>query len=188
METGSYSYLAKEPYENFEKDFGRDRLSEVWANIYKEYCEMTNDNRALEYYRLKRELLYLETRRVVAGKLFAQITMRNMPREVFMEYIKELKAWEFRYRKKKKDISELEDLGRQIKQTLNRINMTKAKLESFNTDEKPVDIIKQVVQVEHALGKNSLDPETTSVTKWVRLMEQIREINAQREKQKNGRK
>lgn len=182
METGDYKFLAKEPYSNFVKDIGRDKLEEVWGVIYKEYCELTNDNRALEYYRLKSELVYLETRRQVVGKLFSQITMRNMPREVFMEYIKEIRSWEFKYKKNRKVLSEMENLGRQIKATGNRIAMTKSKLNSFETGSNPVPLEMQALNVEHALGKNSIDLENTSVVKWIYMFEKIKKISQQRNK------
>ncbi len=186
METGNYSLLAKKPYDNFIIDTGREKLERAWGDIYKEYCEMTNDNRALEYYRLKSELIYLETRRHVAGKLFVQISMRNMKREVFMEYINELKRWEFKYRKDRKVISEMEDLSTQIKATANRINLTIAKLNSFNNDKKPIDLEKQVLKVEQALGKNAIDTRNTPVKRWVYMFDHIAEMN--REKQKNNKK
>lgn len=182
MEKGDYSLLAKDPYSNFSKDVGREILESVWGNIYKEYCEMTNDNRALEYYRLKTDLVYLETRRHVAGKLFAQISMRNMKRELFMEYIKELREWKFKYKKNRKVLTEMEDLGRQIRATGNRINMTRAKLESFDNSKKPVSLEKQVLKVEQALGKNQIDPKDTSVTRWVFMFEHIAELNTERKK------
>lgn len=187
METGDLCFLAKEPYKNFVIDIGRERLSEVWANIYKEYCEMTNDNRALEYYRLKSELLYLETRRHIASKILVQITMRNMARPVFMEYIKELRSWGFKYKKDRKVVSELQDLSNQIKFAANRINLTKAKLESFKDTKKAMDIEKQVLKVEQALGKNMIDPWQTSVKRWVAMMEQISELNQEREKRNRKR-
>ncbi len=180
METGDYKFLAKEPYGNFVIDTGREKLEQVWANIYKEYCELTNDNRALEYYRLKSDLIYLETRRQVAGKLFAQITMRNMPREAFMAYIDEIKSWGFKYKKNRKVLTDMEDLGRQIKATGNRINMSKAKLKSFETGSNPVPLEMQVLGVEQALGKNHIDPKTTSVVQWVFMFRKIREISKNR--------
>ena len=182
METGDYKFLAKEPYNNFVKDIGRDKLEKAWANIYKEYCELTNDNRALEYYRLKSELIYLETRRQVVGKLFSQITMRNMPREVFMAYIEEIRYWKFKYKKDRKVLSEMENLGRQIKTTGNRIAITSAKLESFKTNQNPVPLEMQALNVEQALGKNSIDLENTSVIKWLYMIEKIKKIAIERNK------
>ena len=182
METGDYKFLAKEPYNNFVKDIGRDKLEKAWANIYKEYCELTNDNRALEYYRLKSELIYLETRRQVVGKLFSQITMRNMPREVFMAYIEEIRYWKFKYKKDRKVLSEMENLGRQIKTTGNRIAMNRAKLESFKTGQNPVPLEMQALNVEQALGKNSIDLENTSVIKWLYMIEKIKKIAIERNK------
>jgi uncharacterized protein YjiS (DUF1127 family) len=182
METGNYEFLAKEPYSNFVLDIGRDKLEEVWGAIYKEYCELTNDNRALEYYRLKSELIYLETRRQVVGKLFSQIAMRNMPREVFMKYIEEIRSWKFKYRKNRKALSEMEDLGRQIKTTGNRISMVRAKIESFQTGSNPVPLEMQVLNVEQALGKNSIDIENTSVVRWIYMIEKIKKIATERNK------
>jgi hydroxylamine reductase (hybrid-cluster protein) len=182
MEQGDYSLLAKNPYNNFVIDTGRDILEEVWSNIYKQYCELTNDNRALEYYRLKSELIYLETRRQVVGKLFSQIAMRNMNRNVFMQYIKEIRKWGFKYKKECKVLSEMEDLALQIKSTPNRINMCRSKLEGFETASNPMAIDKQVLRVEQALGKNSINLKETSVTKWVYMIQHIKEINEQREK------
>lgn len=182
METSDYTHLAKEPYSNFVKDIGQEKLSKVWSDIYKEYCELTNDNRALEYYRLKHELTYLETRRQIAGKLFTQITMRNMPREVFMTYIEEIRHWGFKYKKNRKVLTELESLGKQIKSTANRISMTRAKLKSFETGSNPVPLGKQVLDVEVALGKNSIDPKTTTVVNWILMFQKIKEMNAERKK------
>lgn len=179
--------MAKEPYDNFILDTGREKLEKVWGDIYKEYCEMTNDNRALEYYRLKSELVYLETRRHIAGKLFVQISMRNMPRAVFMEYINELKKWNFKYKKDRKVLSEMENLSTQIKATSNRINLTIAKLNSFNNDKKPIDLEKQVLKVEQALGKNAIDPKETTVKRWVYMFEHIAEINREKHKKNNRR-
>lgn len=182
MESGDYKFLAKEPYSNFVKDIGRDKLEKVWAVIYKEYCELTNDNRALEYYRLKSELIYLETRRQVVGKLFSQIAMRKMPREVFMTYIEEIRNWKFKYKKNRKTLAEMEDLGRQIKATGNRISVTRSKLKSFETGGNPVPLEMQVLNVEQALGKNSIDLEKTTVVRWIYMMEKIKKMNAERRK------
>lgn len=187
METGDYCYLAKNPYSNFVIDTGRERLSEVWSNIYKEYCELTNDNRSLEYYRLKQELLYLETRKAVASKILVQITMRKMPNDVFMEYIKELKAWGYKYNAKKMMVSELENLSGQIKFSQNRINLTNEKLESFKNTGRTVDIEEQALKIEYALGKDVVDPWNTSVKRWVKMCDQIAEINRNRQKRKNSR-
>ena len=182
METSDYSHLAKKPYKNFVVDKGREYLAEVWGNIYKEYCKLTNDNRALEYYRLKSDLIYLETRRQVGGKLFTQIAMRNMPREVFMKYIEELRSWGFKYKKNRKVLVDMEDLGRQIKATGNRISMNQAKLKSFETGSNPVPLGKQVLKVERALGKDTVDPENTSVVRWIYMIEEIRQINDENRK------
>lgn len=179
LETGDYNYLAIEE-ENIVDSFDREVLSKTWAKIYEEYCKLTKDNRALEYYRLKGDLIYLETRKQIVSKLFSQIAIRNMPREIFMSYIEEIKQWGFKYRKKRKVLEDMEDLGRQIKATSNRINISIAKLESFETGDKPVPLEKQVVGVEYALGKNCIDTKKTSVTKWVYMFDKIKEINKSR--------
>lgn len=186
LKTGDYNHLSKKEGRDIVKEHGRDILSKVWSKIYEEYCKKTNDNRSLEYYRIKGELIYLETRRQVVSKLFSQIALRNMPREDFMCYIEEIKAWGFKYKKQRKVLVDMEDLSRQIKATSNRINIYIAKLKSFESGSKPVPLEKQVVGVEYALNKNHIDTKITSVSKWIYMFEKIKEINKSRAKKVNS--
>ena len=49
--------------------------------------------------------------------------------------------------------------------------------------EEYVPFEKELVSVEQALGRNEVDPKKTSVTKWIFMIEKIKEIIEQQRKQ-----
>lgn len=182
-DSSDYRYLVWgwDEYEEITVD--EPEADKIWEEIYKEYCKLTNDNRSLEFYRLQTQLIYLESRRYFANKLFVQILSTKMDNETFNMFMDEIRAWGFRYPKNKKNMADIEDLSRQLKSTGNRINILKSKIESFKAGSgAKMSLTAQCVRLEQALERNNIDPRTTSIEKWVELMNTVREINIERKK------
>ena len=188
METSDYSYLVID-WDGFEKlDIDQEKASERWGQIYNEYCRLTQNNKAITYYRNRQRLMWLETRVVVCGKMLVQMSMRNMREEMFFEYIKVLRNFEVPYPKDVKDIKCIEDAGRFLKATKNQIELLRDEIKKMSEIGEYVPFEKELVDVEHALGKNEINPRTTSVSKWIQLINKIKEIVEQQRKQSLKRK
>ena len=182
LETGDFRYLVWDWDEYADvKLSGAEEV--IWNELYQEYCKLTNDNRSLEYYKLKSRITYLETRLFVCMELFKQMLLRPMDKETFLKHIEEIRNWGFSYKKDYYDMDAMEKLDREIRFTQNGIDLKKDTLKSFEVTEDPVPLSKQVVMAEEALDKNTLDPKKISVEKWVYYMQRIKEKVTQRKKQ-----
>lgn len=190
METGNYCFLVKDWNEENEIEINKEEALSIWGGIYNEYCKLTSNNKAIEYYRTSQSIAYLETRREVVGRILVQLTMRTMKPEIFKEYIETIRRFDFVYEGDLPDVKKLEDLSRQIRAANNEIELLKDTLQKLVSTGEGLPFEKELVKVEQALGRNIIDPRTTSVKKWVYLLEEIKEIVEQRRQQaaKNGRK
>jgi hypothetical protein len=183
METSNYSYLVID-WDGFEKlTIDQEKAVERWGQIYNEYCRLTSNNKAIAYYRNRQRLLWLETRFVVCGKMLVQMAMRNMRAEMFLGYINVLRDFKVPYPKDVKDIECIENAGRFLKATKNQIELLRDEIEKMTETGEYVPFEKEVVDVEHALGKNEIDTKKTSVSKWIQLINKIKEIVEQQRKQ-----
>lgn len=181
METGNYAYLIK-GWDEFSDVKIEEKAVDLWQNIYEEYCDLTNDNTSLLYYKTLHRITWLKTRFFVCHKIILELFSREMRDEIFNEYIDSLKKWGFKYPYDKLNLKGLKDLSKQIEFTKNEIGLKESELKSYKQG-KSIPLIKQVVLAEQALGKNVIDPKETSVMKWVYYMETVREVNKERQKQ-----
>lgn len=181
----NYLYLDYDEYEDIESD--KD-LSETWSSIYEEYLKLTNDNTTLMYYELTEEVLYLETRYKVAFTLINNLVNIPMTDEFVFAYCQELSKWKFKIDLEKDLGEELDKAIKQLKASEVRLKLKQKELKDLidkNNDGESLSLVKQVVKLEQGLGRNNIDPKTTSVTKWIALIEQVRELSNEMRKQ-NG--
>lgn len=183
MEKSDYSYLVMGWDEYTDIKFDREEAVKIWGGIYNEYCKLTSNNKALRFYSLTHRLIYLETRKEIGRRLLSQLILRDMNKETFDEYIGALKDWDFPYSKEKRDIGELEKMSRLLRAADNEIGIIMAKLKDMKEVSEEIPFEKQVIKLEQALGRNSIDPRETSVKKWIYMMQEVKEINEQRLKQ-----
>lgn len=183
METGNYCYMVTSWDEQSEIKFDRDKAVERWGQIYNEYCKLTSNNRAIMYYRKAQELIFLETRNEVCGKMMVQMSMRNMKHEIFLDYINVLRSFKIPYEKDVKDLKCMENAARFLKASKNNIDLLRDELEKMVEKGEHTPFEKELVSVEQALGRNEVDPRKTSVTKWVFMIEKIKEMVEQQRKQ-----
>lgn len=183
LDTGNMMFLVK-GYDDGEqlKHPIKEDLNKVWEAIYTEYTDLTDDNQSLHYFKLKTRVVFLETRMYFVNFLILQMAERDMDEQTQKEYADAIREWDVPYVGDEKKISELEKAQRYIKLSTNELGIKKKELENMNSAEKPVPLIKQVVMAEQALGRNQIDPKTTSVAKWVYMMDVIRKQNEERKK------
>jgi len=189
MEKSDYSYLVRGWDEYSEIKFDREEAVKIWGGIYNEYSKLTSNNKIIRFYALTKKLIYLETRKEIGGRLLSQLILREMDKETFGEYVQALKDWGFPYSKKERNLDELEKMSRLLRAADNEIAITKEKIKDMREVSEEIPFEKQVVKLEQALGRNSVNPRETSVKKWVYMMQEISEINEQRrlQAQKNKR-
>lgn len=185
METGNLFWLI-EGYEGGEDIRTDEDLMKVWEGIYLEYSNLTDDNQSLRFFKIKMRLFYLETRIYYVNHLILQMVSREMDEETAAAYIDSIRRWQIPYRGDKIDTLEIEKVQRFLKLTKNEIGLKSNELEQMKGDGEPVPLTKQVVMAEQALGRNVIDPKTTSVAKWVYMMDVIRQLNEQKNKKLNG--
>lgn len=171
-----------------EKEYDYVKLSETWDNIYREYADLKDDNRTLYYFKLITRISYLKMRIYFCTQLALSLYSKDfIDHEIFLEYKKSLALWGIPYNGNELNDKDLERLMKDIQFTKNEIGLKKSELKSLKDGGgEPMPLMKQVVQAEQALGKNVIDPETTSVEKWVYYMDAIRDIAQQRKKMENG--
>lgn len=183
MSTGNYAYMVIGWDEYSEIEYDKEEAIKIFGGIYNEYCKLTANNNAIRYYRTVQRLSYLKMRREVAARILVQITMRKMKQKIFMGYIESLKSFGFKYEHEKWDLNGIESLSRQLRASANEIGLLENEIKEITTTGEYVPFEKEVVQVEQALGRNMIDPKSTTVAKWWYMIEQIREISEHRKKQ-----
>lgn len=160
-----------------------------WAEIYNEYCKLSEDNRSLMYFSLCSELLYLETRFKMASMLLSSLIKRSGEAEEIVElYLKELDGWKYKIDRNKPIIQEIDRMFIKLKQSKNKIRLKTNELDSYkpSDDSEEMSLMEQVISLELALGKNIIDPKETSVERWVGMMKNLKKTN--KIKASNGRK
>lgn len=188
METSDYRYLIVSWDEYSKMEFDEQRVVEVWGSIYNEYCLLTSNNKALMYYKNRQKLMFLETRNEVCGKMIVQMAIRNMKKEMFLEYIKTLRNFKVPYEKDVKDVECLETASRFLKGSINEIELLRNEIENMVETGEHVPFEKEIISVEQSLGRNVIDPKTTSVKKWIFMIEKIREMAEEQRKRNLARK
>jgi hypothetical protein len=158
------------------------KAKEKWEKIYEEYCTLSGDNDALMYFAVFSEVLYLETRYQVAEMLIGQLEKRLDDKEAIELYAEELKQWKYRVNLNAPVGKEIERLYQQLKQSKNKIRLKNDQLDGFKPDDdsEPMSITEQIVSLELALGKNEINPRTTTVEKFVMMIKKLKQQNDQK--------
>lgn len=167
-----------------DKKFDEEKASELWKEIYEEYCKLSDDTESLIYFSVYTELMYLETRYFIATTVIKRLVeCIDMPKVVEV-FIKVLGDWKYRINPKKPLNDEIEKIINNIKVSENKIRLKKDELDKLKKEggEKATSLISQVVNLEQALTRNEIDPKKTSVEKWINLINKVKEINKQQKK------
>ena len=162
----------------------KENLSEVWENIYKEYCDLTDDNQSYIFFKLSQRIIYLETRIYICNALLLQMVERKsvMTEETVKKYIESIRGWQIPYQKEVYDLDEIKKVMRFLKLSENEIGLKKSEIERLKPKDGPIPLTKQVVMAEQALSRNEINPKKTSVKKWVYMMQLIEQKNEQTKK------
>lgn len=166
-------------------EINETEAKEHWANIYEEYCKLSSDTKSLMYFAVACELLYLETRFEVATRLVKQLIVRKDVPEAVTLYIEALRTCDYKINPEVDLDEEIERIVIQIKQSQNKIRLKRDELDTFkpeDTDSEPMTLTEQMVKLEQALGRNEINPKTTSIEKFVAMIKEVKEINEHRAK------
>ena len=159
---------------------------ERWKEIFDEWIKLSDNNTIIYYYQLISEVVYLETRYIVAEALLLQIYQRDMDEQTLDMYIEMLKAWRYNYNKENNKLDELTRLFEQHHASKNKLGLKRSELEVLQKDNDGDDVQTleaQAVILEQITGRNNIDPKTTSVLKWIEICKVADSINTQRRKQ-----
>ena len=147
-----------------------------WEDIFNEYIVLSDDNKITMYYEALQELSNLKTRKHVVTIILDRIlTIKD--NAIIEKYIEILGTLKFKVNKTKPLKDEVERLTIQLKGADNKIRLTEDKLKNLQSDEKPIPLMKQVIRMEQALGKNLIDPKITTVEKWLFMYEEAKSKN-----------
>ncbi len=167
---------------DIQKNFDEDDLQDIWKGIYDEYCKLTNDNKSLHFYQLLEQVNYLEVRRYIVSNLIQQMVANEKKEEILDLYIETLRQWKYIWDKNLVYHEAIFKLLKDLKASENKIELKKDELEKLKSSDEPMTLTQQVVKLERALERNLIDPKITSVEKWIELMNQVKDINAARQK------
>jgi hypothetical protein len=163
-----------------------DDIDKVWKTIYDEYLDLSGDKTTMAYYELIGDIMYLTTRYKVVSALLSVLVTSAMEKEVRLLYIAELRGWDYVINTKNPIEKELEQMVIQLKQSENKIRIKESQLEDLkkeNSSNENFTLIQQQVKLELALGKNEIDVRKVSVSKWIVMMNEVKEIKEQQRKQ-----
>jgi hypothetical protein len=186
LETNNYAWLVV-GYDGYDKvDIDEKEASEIWEEIYYEYCKLTEDNKSLLYFAVVQELVYLKTRYEVASTLLQQLEFGIEDEIVRIKYFNALREWKYVIDKNKPLESELQRMYVQLNQSTNKINTKQSELEALKVDDsEKLTIIEQTVKLELALDKNEIDLKRTVVSKYVAMFKEVR-LKNEAMKKNNG--
>lgn len=188
IETGNYRYLIPD-WDGIERiEINQEEAKKAWNKIYSEYCNLTLNNKAISYYKSVQKLIYFETRYEICSKLILEMLFREMTENVFLKYIKTLRTFDIPYNKDIKDVDCLEKASLFLKATKNQIELLSHEIKELSAGGEKISFEKEIVSAEQALGRNEIDPKKTSVTKWIYIIEKIKDKVQQQIKENAKRK
>lgn len=162
-----------------------ESANERWKEIYNEWVKLIDSNTISYYHQLILEVTYLQTRYDVSKMLLFQIyNQEDMGDSDLDKYIGSLAKWDYYYDKKKDKLDEIQRLMQQNKASENKLSLKSSELKEManeNTEEEK-SLEGQAVVLEQITGKNNIDVNTTSVTKWIEIGKLASQINERRKK------
>jgi len=157
-----------------EIDIDQEKADELWKEIFNEYIVLSNDNKISMYYETVQELSNLKTRKHIVSIILDRILENE---KVLDDYIAILRTLGFYVNKANPLIDEVKKLRNQLRAADNKIRLTEDKLKTLKDSGESMPLMKQVIKLEQALGKNMIDPRTTSVERWLFMYEEAKESN-----------
>lgn len=163
------------------------KLVGLWESIYEEYLELTNDRSSFIYYELKGDLERLNTVYDIVSQILDIAENNTIPYDLKEFLVIELRKFKYKIDLKKDFNTEVERIKRELKASTNTINIKKIELEELEKkdNKKSLTLIQQQVKLEQGLGRNNIDIKTTVLTKWMAMIDEVKEI-VKASKEKNG--
>ncbi len=185
--TSNYSYLVIS-YDGYnEVDFDEIKAQKLWKKIYNDFCKMSNDNTSLLYYELLNQLGYLKMRKLFVLALLNQLKFFEKSNSIRKLYFLELAEWGYKIDPKNPMKDELKRMYQLVRANDNKIGLVESEIEFLKEDEQePMSLIKQAIKLEQGLDRNEINTKTTSVEKWLGLIDELKTRNEYRSRRKSA--
>lgn len=158
-----------EGYTGREKIELPEGLGKVFDDIMNEYCELTGDNKSLQYYELVVEVNELQFDYDVSAALLGTL-LTEMTKETRKEVVRELGHRRFLLDDGKPFHEEFKRLERQLRQRKTKLNRKKSELEEFRNEEGDViSIQRQKINLMRTTDLKEINLRKTSVKEWVEI-------------------
>ena len=173
LETSDYKYLIEE-YEGVEISTDLElELTNIWREIFKEYITLKDDGEIKSLYRKYAFVDKLKTKLSICSSLLNGYVSQST-KKGRKDYSEELKEWGFKININLPQQNQVERVMSQLKALKSTIEIKEAEykilLKKEETKEK-FNIDKLIVDIEDRLGGGkTIDPDTTTVSKWVFLV------------------
>lgn len=177
LETRNYAYLIKGWDEVSEIQYNKDKAFKVWQKIYSEYTRLKDDNKLLMHIEVCAELMYLENRKYVVMTLAEIMGAGEKTMDVLKLYADEIKEWGFSFNLNLPLDKELHRLQRQMLRVDNKIGILQDQKEDFEEEQgEEITLMAIIVAMEQALNRDEIDPKKIVVTKWIAMVDKIKQI------------
>lgn len=176
METNNYAYMLRGWNMEDDVKYNLEKAKENWQKIYSEYIDLTQNNSVSMYFNKVKELIDLEVKIFVCSNAILQVTLKKVNKTTGLKYIEVLRSFGIPYKGNEIKVQELENCSLFIKQLKNKIAKLNYELSELSKGES-IRFEKEIVLVEQALGRDLIDPKTTTVIKWHYMMSYIKEVN-----------
>lgn len=156
-----------------------DNVDEVFGGIMNEYCELTGDNKSLQYYELTVFLGKLILDYEIC-KALIMCLISNSTEQSKEEVIEELKHRKITFN------GDIKDAERQLRSKQNKIAIKQKEKEEFeDVNGEALSLERQKIHLMRVTELGNIDLKSTSVKEWVEIGNVAKEIITERKKWQN---
>lgn len=176
VETDDYSWLVVD-YDGYKPvEFDEEQAADFWRDIYNEYTKLSDNNETALFYELLLEIHRLKIRRYFVTILIQELRIGGT-QKVVDGFIDSLKKWRVFINPDRPLNTELDKAERQLRAAQNKIELKENELEQLKErQEDAISLEEQIVRLEQGLGRNNIDPKTTSVKKWLVMIKEYKAL------------
>lgn len=183
LDSKDYKYLI-DNWENVEinEDLQKE-LDKIWGEIFKEYITLKDDNEIKASFKQLALISKMKTKLIVCSALLEAYVCQST-KKGRKDYSEELREWGYK-------IDPLKPLQNQVDRVISNLKSLKSSIEIKEVEyekqfkkeltEEKVTIDDQIANVEEWLGKDYIDSEKTTVSRWVGY---VKRVEAKVKKQK----
>jgi len=175
LDTKEYKYLIHDWEDVVIDEDLQKELNETWSEIFKEYLTLKDDGEIKASFRQLALISKMTTKLVICSSLLDAYVCQST-RKGRKDYSNELRTWGYK-------IDPLKPLQNQVNRIISQLKTLKSSIQIKEkayekqykkelTQEK-ISIDEQIANVEEWLGKNHIDSEKTTVSRWIAYIKRV---------------